>query len=345
MKNVFFNTDIDVYEILNSVNVGIWLMEYSKAENIYRFYGNETLARIMGLSKQQMKDLSSVQWFKYWYDRVDPYYLNDVQKTIDNMIFMFEYDRESYITDEVCYIWRHDTKGNVNIRCGGKVIAKDGNTYRICGYHQDYTDILKLKYCMKNKEEMQSNKKLEKANYLKEYYKELAYVDELTGIVNRRGFFEKINNIMENRMRRAHDNLWLTIVDLDFFKQINDNYGHLNGDKVLKFLGAILKDLERQTARTYVFRYGGEEFIILMYQYELFEVKRILNNFRLRVEQSPIPIDEKMTVHITCSMGTAYLKKEKGIETGKIIYEGMQRADRALYNAKNNGRNRIEMEL
>ena len=171
MKNVFFNTDIDVYEILNSVNVGIWLMEYSKAENIYRFYGNETLARIMGLSKQQMKDLSSVQWFKYWYDRVDPYYLNDVQKTIDNMIFMFEYDRESYITDEVCYIWRHDTKGNVNIRCGGKVIAKDGNTYRICGYHQDYTDILKLKYCMKNKEEMQSNKKLEKANYLRNIIK------------------------------------------------------------------------------------------------------------------------------------------------------------------------------
>lgn len=344
MGNFFESNEINIHEILDSIDVGIWILEYNEEKNIYRFYGNETLARIMGLSREQKEQMSPEQWYKYWYERIDLNYLDSIKRTIDNIIFIFDYKIAEHITDEVCYIWNHDLKGKVNVRCGGKVVSKQDGVYKICGYHQDYTNILRTRDCIKNKNELLSTRRLENINYLK-YYKELAYVDELTGIVNRRGFFDKINNIMENRMRRSSDNLWLTILDLDFFKKINDNFGHLSGDEVLKFMGNMLKDLERQHDRTHVFRYGGEEFIILMYQYSFEEVRQILENLRQTIENSQIPVDMKHIVKITCSMGTAYLKKVKNMEIKDIIYEGIQKADTALYKAKNSGRNRIEFKI
>lgn len=345
MKNLFENGNINVHEILNTLDIGIWMLEYSEKRNIYRFYGNKTLARIMGLSQNFGKKISSTEWYEFWYKRIDKNYINDVKKVIDNMIFMFDYKAVEYIIDEVCYVWHHDFKGKVNIRCGGKVIGKENDIYKIIGYHQDYTNILKLRDCIKNKNVLLSIKDLENINYLKEYYKELAYIDELTGIVNRRGFFDKINNIMENRMRRSFDNLWVTILDLDFFKKINDNFGHLSGDEVLKFIGKTLKCLENQYDRIYVFRYGGEEFIILLHQYTYEDVKFILNTLRKTIESSQVSISAGKSIRITCSMGVAYLKKDKNIGTKEIIYDGINRADVALYRAKHNGRNRIEFEL
>ncbi len=345
MEKLLKNSDINIYEILDSMDVGIWIMEYSETKGIHCFYGNKTLIRILGLTSEQSRNLSPEQFYDYWFKRIDLNNLKDIQKTINNMIAMFDYRPIKSITDEVCYIWHHDGKGKRNVRCGGKVVEKNDGVYKICGYHQDYTNILELRDCIKRKNEILSTKRLENINYLKEYYKELAYVDELTGIVNRRGFFDKINNIMQNRMRRSADNLWLTMMDLDFFKKINDNLGHLSGDKVLKFIGDVLKDLEKRHEGIYVFRYGGEEFIVLMYQYVFEEVERILENLRKTIENSQIPVEQGKVVQITCSMGTAYLKKKADADNKNIIYEGIQKADTALYRAKHRGRNRIEFEI
>ena len=82
-----------------------------------------------------------------------------------------------------------------------------------------------------------------------------------------------------------------------------------------------------------------------MYQYVFEEVERILENLRKTIENSQIPVEQGKVVQITCSMGTAYLKKKADADNKNIIYEGIQKADTALYRAKHRGRNRIEFEI
>lgn len=235
MDNFIKENNIKIFDILDSVNLAIWIIEYSEKKNIHKIYGNKTLYRIMGIKNK--KEMSTTDVFYYWYNRIEKKYLDDVNAGLRNMIYVFEKKSLDLKTDEVCYIWKHDTKGSRNIRCGGQVIECEDGVYKICGYHQDYTDIVMIKDWIK-KEENVLKKKIENVNYLKQYYQELVYIDELTKVVNRRGFYEEFDYIMEHRMKRENDHLWISIVDLDFFKKVNDTYGHLNGDKVLKKMGA-----------------------------------------------------------------------------------------------------------
>lgn len=338
MEKFIKENNIKIFEILDSVNLGIWMIEYSEEKNVYKFYGNETLYRIMGIKNR--KQMTTTDIFYYWYNRIDERYIDDVNSVLRNMIYIFEKNTMNLKTDEVCYIWKHDTKGNRNIRCGGQVIDCENGVYKICGYHQDYTDIVMMKDWIK-KEENALKKKIENVNYLKQYYQELAYIDELTGVINRRGFYEEIDYIMKHRMKREHDNFWVSIVDLDFFKKVNDNYGHLNGDKVLKKMGELLLDLNNKNEDIFTFRYGGEEFIIVFYQYNKREVNLILENFRKKLESEKIEIDEGKKISVTCSIGVSNVKLNKLLKYEECRNEGIMRADKALYEAKRTGRNKI----
>ncbi len=338
-----FWLNIDVYDILDSVDIGIWIAEYSIGKDIHRFYGNKTMKRLMGLNDAQ--ELSPEDFYNYWYERIEKYYLKDVEKTIYNAIKMYNKNPDGYITDEVCYIWNHDQLGKVNIRCGGKVINFKDEIYTICGYHQDYTEIIKNRYSLSKYEERNQSliKVIEDITYLKDYYQGLAYVDELTGLVNRRGFYEKIESLLRNKMRRKDDCLWLAILDLDFFKKVNDRFGHLNGDKLLRSVSEVLFNLGRVHKHSYVFRYGGEEFIILIYQKNLEEVQEILNECREKIKSMNINFNGDC-VNITCSIGVTQVKALKGVEENKIIYDSMKKADKALYRAKENGRDCLKFE-
>lgn len=338
MDNFIKENNIKIFDILDSVNLAIWIIEYSEEKNIHKFYGNKTLYRIMGIKNK--KEMSTTDVFYYWYNRIDKKYLDNVNVVLRNMIYAFEKKSLDLKTDEVCYIWKHDIKGNRNIRCVGQVIdCKDG-IYKICGYHQDYTDIVMIKDWIK-KEKNVLKKKIENVNYLKQYYQELAYIDELTKVVNRRGFYEEIDYIMEHRMKRKNDHLWISIVDLDFFKKVNDTYGHLNGDKVLKKMGKLLLDLSNSNQDIFTFRYGGEEFIILIYQHSKEEVYYILEEFRKKIENEKIKMENDEQINITCSIGVSNIKLNNLMNNEECRNDGLMRADKALYKAKKTGRNKV----
>jgi len=150
--------------------------------------------------------------------------------------------------------------------------------------------------------------------------KKLSQIDELTQLHNRQHFDYVLTQKVEN-----HDLVQIAILDIDYFKKINDSFGHIKGDQVLIKFGELLKDHFKASS---VFRWGGEEFVIL-YEGESFGNK--LYNFKNIVESTDFLIGQRLTVSI------GYL------ESDKLNYEELlRRADDALFKAKDNGRNRVE---
>jgi diguanylate cyclase len=121
------------------------------------------------------------------------------------------------------------------------------------------------------------------------------------------------------------------MVDLDRFKQINDNYGHITGDKVLKQVGKRMQHVLRDT--DFVGRYGGEEFMLVLCSTDLAAAEKVVERLREHIASTPIKIDDETSLNITLSGGVTKLR-EGDTETSVI-----QRADKALYEAKRSGRN------
>lgn len=151
--------------------------------------------------------------------------------------------------------------------------------------------------------------------------------DALTGLYNRR-YWEK--RLLEefSRCQRSKENACVMMVDIDHFKKINDNFGHLVGDNVLKMFGSILKELR---ASDIPGRYGGEEFSILLPNSTLDESLLVAERLRLKIENSEFEKVGRCTV----SIGVAFLEEDYG-----DAYKWLDNADRALYQAKKEGRNR-----
>jgi len=174
--------------------------------------------------------------------------------------------------------------------------------------------------------ELQEKKKLEKI-----LLHEVA-TDSLTGILNRRAFFDTCVKEMNIAKRYEHD-LSFIIIDIDYFKDINDTYGHLNGDVVLIDLVNTIKKTIRTTD---IFgRIGGEEFAVLMPQTNLDNATQLAERIRRNIEKSEIFFDDQR-INVTVSIGLSYLKTEDS-----IIQHILRRADEALFKAKKNGRNQL----
>ncbi|SFQ01890.1 GGDEF domain-containing protein, partial [Hydrogenimonas thermophila] len=130
--------------------------------------------------------------------------------------------------------------------------------------------------------------------------------------------------------------LSLVIFDIDFFKKINDKYGHLAGDKVLKAFASLL--MHRMRESDIVVRYGGEEFIAILPETSKKRAFITVESIRKVVEEMKVHIDSIDLIRITMSAGISEYNYEDSLE------EWIKRADDALYLAKDRGRNRIEME-
>jgi diguanylate cyclase (GGDEF)-like protein len=161
-----------------------------------------------------------------------------------------------------------------------------------------------------------------------EKLKELSITDPLTGIKNRRSFFE-ISEKFFKLAKRKELALSIIMLDIDFFKKVNDTYGHIIGDEILKFLVQIV-DKELRDSDIFA-RYGGEEFIIMLPDTTLDGAFKTANKLRKIIEDTPYEGD--VEVPITISLGVAQLKNEK------IFNDLIIRADDALYKAKDSGRN------
>ena len=162
----------------------------------------------------------------------------------------------------------------------------------------------------------------------------LATTDPLTGLLNRRHFFQT-GELEVKRSVRYERPLALLTLDIDFFKKVNDAYGHTVGDKALKALAASLCDRFRQT--DVVGRYGGEEFVVLLPETEKSDALKIAERIRLWVSSLSIRAEDS-TFNITLSIGVSAL----GDVESKTLSDLLNAADAALSRAKNNGRNRVE---
>ncbi len=163
---------------------------------------------------------------------------------------------------------------------------------------------------------------------------QLAYYDPLTGLPNRRFFFDHANLIFENSKRYGTP-FSLLVMDIDFFKKINDTYGHDAGDLVLKSFADVLRKSIRQSDLPA--RFGGEEFVLLMSNTNLQQAKVVAERIRTNFQNSLI-VYEGNEIKATLSGGLASFPA--GVEK---IDELIKMADEALYKAKESGRNRIEV--
>ena len=157
-----------------------------------------------------------------------------------------------------------------------------------------------------------------------------AFHDKLTGLYNRYQLdtegYRKFT-----RAKRQNADFTIVMIDIDFFKIVNDNYGHIIGDEVLKAVAKVLNTNRR--VEDFVVRYGGEEFLILLEECDLENAEIKANTLRTTIEEL-----HPAGISITASFGIASLS-EKHISLDNLLKD----ADEALYKAKDNGRNRVEV--
>lgn len=160
----------------------------------------------------------------------------------------------------------------------------------------------------------------------------LVLTDSLTNLSNKRFFDEQLSKEM-NRVERYQSNLSLVIIDIDYFKKINDTYGHLIGDKILKRVGNILLASTRES--DIVCRVGGEEFVIILPETSSENAFAVAEKVRKVFEKTTF-IFSNIKINVTISLGISIMTPDQDLEPAEFI----DMADKALYIAKNEGRNK-----
>jgi two-component system cell cycle response regulator len=176
------------------------------------------------------------------------------------------------------------------------------------------------------KELMESNKRLER----------LSITDGLTKLHNHRYFQDELAKAFEESQRYGRP-LSLAMIDIDFFKKVNDTYGHAVGDEVLKVVAQLYESSARST--DLVARYGGEEFAVMMPETELDDAVTFAEKIRILIESTPIET-QAGPIRTTVSIGVASVPFSH-VQTAKEL---IVVADRALYHAKRHGRNQVQAE-
>ncbi len=182
----------------------------------------------------------------------------------------------------------------------------------------------------REKELAQANTRL---SHLQEETERLSVTDELTGVRNRRYFNGRVDEEIQ-RSRRFGKPLCLMILDLDYFKRVNDTYGHAAGDQVLRTTAQVMSSVIREV--DVIARYGGEEFGVLLPETQQGEATSVADRIRSSLERQ-IFVVAGTEVRVTASVGLAELRPGEDREAA------LSRADRALYQAKELGRNRVQI--
>lgn len=172
---------------------------------------------------------------------------------------------------------------------------------------------------------------IKQINYIYTRTKYLSMTDELTGLSNRR-YFEAEFEKEYLRAKRYNNKLTLVMFDIDHFKAVNDNYGHPCGDFILKHVANAAMQTFRKTDT--VFRFGGEEFVVILTETDINQSLIPLERFRKTVETLDLTY-QNQKINVTVSIGACQFS---GSESSKE--ELLEKTDQALYQAKNSGRNK-----
>ncbi len=175
---------------------------------------------------------------------------------------------------------------------------------------------------------------LENAKLFEEAKKQ-AVTDELTGLNNRRQCMNMLSNEL-TRAKRYNRNLSVALLDLDHFKKLNDTYGHLAGDQILKKISGVLQEVTRDV--DILGRYGGEEFLVILPETELSSAEEFGNRIRRAIERLGKKLNDTYPEYeMTVSIGVTALRDTEDTSPEDLI----EKADEALYIAKDRGRNRV----
>ncbi len=178
----------------------------------------------------------------------------------------------------------------------------------------------------------QRNQTLEAENQQLRVYKDYVYTDVLTEIPNRRFYHERLVQEMA-RARRGQNPLGLALVDLDFFKDINDQVGHRAGDQVLKFFSQFLRVNLRQ--EDVLCRIGGDEFSVILPDTDAEHAQVFFDRVKTKLDRIDLSLDSQANINLSFSCGIATFSSEQTPE------DFIEQADHALYTAKAGGRNQV----
>jgi diguanylate cyclase (GGDEF)-like protein len=177
---------------------------------------------------------------------------------------------------------------------------------------------------------------LEKAELFKKTL-ELSRVDELTGLLNYRVMLEKLEEEVRRQVRTRREFSFL-MIDIDDFKRVNDRYGHLEGSRLIAQMGPLLKAACRTSSTDTCFRYGGEEFSVLLAETDLQEAQAVAERVRKAVEEYPFSVKAAHPFElVTVSLGVSSMVHG----AVKAIPELINEADIALYRSKASGKNKV----
>ncbi len=296
------------------------------------FLVNEALCNILGYSAEELSNMSL-------HDIIHPEDLNEeiqmTQELVNDKIKNYQYEKR-YVHKDGSIVWVLQTNS----------LVKDSNKkpFYMIGQIQNITlqkqaeEALKQATLEAEKARRQAEDARELAEEARLKAELLSRTDYLTGLLNRRAFMDRLLE-EANRTKRNKSTLTLILTDIDFFKKINDTYGHLAGDTVLQAFSNCLNDMSRPY--DFIGRYGGEEFVICLPDVSLENGKMIAERMRVAVEGLKIYLpDTNRVVNITASFGVSTSTLNKVSQMEKLI----ECADEAMYNAKQQGRNRVIAE-
>ncbi|HTH96587.1 MAG TPA: sensor domain-containing diguanylate cyclase [Stellaceae bacterium] len=216
------------------------------------------------------------------------------------------------LTADGKYVWIRDVV---------HVVRKGGTVDSLIGFMFDISERKKTE---------------EELLHLQKRLEELSFKDGLTGIANRR-MFDSIVEVEWSNARRDRSPLSLIFLDIDYFKQYNDLYGHLQGDDSLKKVAAALGQVATRP-RDFIARFGGEEFVMVLPETDAEAARAVAERCRGQVARLGVTHDKAPQGQLSISLGVCTVVPEEGEQTKAFI----DATDKLLYRAKHNGRDRAE---
>ena len=305
----------EVEKIVPTDTFGIALYEENKNMLNYKLFVEN--GRQRSLKDQELEEGKSLG--VYCFNRKSELLINDITKEYSKYIYKSKLNMEQIFncTKSIIYI---------PLIVNGKAIGvMSVQSYKKNAYKM--SDLNELRILSSYIAIALENGKLfNKVNYL-------ANNDTLTETLNRNEIL-KIGNKLVNEKYKLNYKLSIGMMDIDYFKRINDIYGHQIGDIILKDVAKIVKNNLRES--DYIGRYGGEEFLILLTNTGINKAQMVGERIRKAVEDYSYELKNKKIVKVTVSLGFFEFDKPNN-----SFYEGIKKADKALYKAKEYGRNRV----
>jgi diguanylate cyclase (GGDEF)-like protein/PAS domain S-box-containing protein len=287
--------------IIEGTHMGTW--EWNIPNGTVRF--NERWAEIIGYTLEELEPITIETWIKYANKE-------DLKRSNELLQKHFRGETPNYDFEGRM---KHKNGNWIWILDRGRVMkwSEDGKPIEMFGTHTDITEKKKLQ----------------------NQIEEMAIRDGLTGIYNRRYIFDRLRK-MYSEYKRTGNNFSVAIIDIDYFKKINDNYGHIGGDHVLKEFTKLIQNMIRDY--DLLGRYGGEEFIVVFPNTKTSKAAMVVERILNRVRQSCFRYSDK-DICFTFSAGVYDASEISGDSSS--IEEIIEGADNRLYKAKRGGRDNI----